>query len=291
MAEGKGCSGGCACGGGVVAPAMAAGEARFRSHFRVPGMDCPAEEMQIRAALGGLAQGLQFDLAARVLVVDHAVPVAAVSERLQKLGMGAVLTESGPLASDAAPAAPSAPLSERRVLIWLLAINGLMFVVEGLAGWWADSSGLLADGLDMFADAAVYGTALFAVGRGAARQLRAARLAGGLQLVLALGLFKEVADHILHGAEPLAGAMMGVSVLALVANAGCLALVARHRHGGAHMKASYIFSANDVLANLGVILAGALVAWTGAQWPDWLVGSLIGAMVLTGAVRILRLSA
>jgi len=65
--------------------------------------------------------------------------------------------------------------------------------------------------------------------------------------------------------------------------------VARHRDGGAHMKASYIFSATDVLANLGVIVAGALVAWTGAPWPDWLVGSLIGAMVLAGALRILKL--
>ena len=83
--------------------------------------------------------------------------------------------------------------------------------------------------------------------------------------------------------------MMVVSVLALCANAACLLLVARHRDGGAHMRASYIFSATDVLANLGVIVAGALVAWTGAPWPDWLVGSLIGAMVLAGALRILKL--
>ncbi|MDY0013409.1 MAG: cation transporter [Rhodocyclaceae bacterium] len=251
-------------------------------------MDCPAEEQLIRLALGGLAGELRFDLAGRRLGVGHQAPVAEILARLAELGMGAELLASGP----AGAAAPSpAPQSGRqaRALVWLLAINAAMFLLEGLAGWWADSSGLLADALDMFADAAVYGTALYAVGRGGAAQLKAARLAGVLQLILALGLFWQVGRHILLGAEPLGPAMMAVSCLALAANLACLMLLAPHRHGGAHLQASYIFSANDVLANLGVILAGALVWWTGAQWPDWLVGSLIGLMVLAGAVRILRL--
>lgn len=66
-------------------------------------------------------------------------------------------------------------------------------------------------------------------------------------------------------------------------------LIARHRHGGAHMKASWIFSANDVLANLGVITAGALVAWTGSRLPDLAVGTAVALVVLAGAIRILRL--
>ena len=55
------------------------------------------------------------------------------------------------------------------------------------------------------------------------------------------------------------------------------------------MKASWIFSANDVIANLGVILAGFLVAWTGSLYPDLVIGLIIGAIVLTGARRILQL--
>jgi Co/Zn/Cd efflux system component len=57
------------------------------------------------------------------------------------------------------------------------------------------------------------------------------------------------------------------------------------------MKASWIFSTNDVLANLGVIAAGALVAWTGSRYPDLVIGSLIALLVLNGARRILRLGA
>jgi Co/Zn/Cd efflux system component len=70
-----------------------------------------------------------------------------------------------------------------------------------------------------------------------------------------------------------------------------MVLLAKHRDGGAHMKASWIFSTNDVLANLGVIVAGALVAWTGSNVPDLVIGTLIGLLVLNGARRILSLRA
>ena len=85
--------------------------------------------------------------------------------------------------------------------------------------------------------------------------------------------------------------MMGIALLALVVNATCLAVLARHREGGVHMRASWIFSTNDVIANLGVILAGALVAWTGTNTPDLIIGTLIALVVLNGARRILRLRA
>ncbi len=83
--------------------------------------------------------------------------------------------------------------------------------------------------------------------------------------------------------------MIGISLLALAANVGCLVLISRHRHGGAHMKASWIFSTNDVLVNLGVMAAGALVAWTGSRVPDLVIGTAVGLLVLVGAFRILRL--
>jgi hypothetical protein len=286
---GSSCSGGCSCGAPKVqAPVLLTGEARFVSRFRVADMDCPAEEALVRMALEGQAHGLEFDLPARTVSVWHAAPVDEIEARIARVGMGCERLASGP--AEGAPVAKLAdPAAERRALSWLLAINAAMFVIEGLAGWWAESSGLLADGLDMFADAAVYALALYAVGRGAALQLKAARFAGWLQLLLGLGLFGQVAEHVMHGSATVALAMVGVSVLALVANVSCMWLIAGHRDGGAHMKASYIFTANDALANVGVIVAGALVAWLGSPWPDWVVGSIIGAMVVAGAVRILRL--
>jgi len=178
---------------------------------------------------------------------------------------------------------------EASTLRVLLAINAAMFAVEVVAGWLAQSTGLLADSLDMFADAAVYGLALYAVGRPASLKLRAAHTSGWLQLALALGAFAEVARRGIVGSQPEPPTMIGVSLVALAANVTCLVLIHRHRHRGAHMQASYIFSANDVLANLGVIAAGALVAWTASAVPDLVIGTAIAALVLRGAIRILRL--
>lgn len=183
----------------------------------------------------------------------------------------------------------AAERAEARTLKQLLAINAVMFVLELGVGWYAQSTGLVADSLDMFADAAVYGIALYAVGRAASIKLRAARLSGVLQVLLALGVLAEVVRRALQGSEPVSALMMGMGVVALAANVACMALLAKQREGGVHMRASWIFSTNDVLANLGVIVAGVLVALTASPWPDLVIGTLIGLLVLVGGVRILRL--
>ncbi|GAO04378.1 cation transporter [Anaeromyxobacter sp. PSR-1] len=272
-----------------------------RTVFAVPRMDCPSEERMIRLALDGAAgiDELRFDLQARTLTVLHAGDPAPLLARLRPLGLGARLASSA-ASSAASPAAHGAevpgaavaapdPGAEARTLRLLLAVNAAMFLVEGVVGWLAESTGLIADSLDMLADALVYGLSLWAVGRAARAQLRAAHVSGVLQAALALGVFADVARRLLAGSAPEPPAMIGVSALALAANVGCLVLVARHRHGGAHMKASWIFSTNDVLANLGVIAAGALVAWTGSALPDLVIGTAVALLVLAGAVRILRL--
>lgn len=130
---------------------------------------------------------------------------------------------------------------------------------------------------------------LYAVGRAAAIKLRAARLAGWLQLALAIGALIEVIRRAVFGSEPVSALMMGMGAVALAANVASLLLLARHRGGGAHMRASWIFSTNDVLANLGVIVAGALVLVTGSALPDLVIGTLIALVVANGARRILAL--
>ena len=164
-----------------------------------------------------------------------------------------------------------------------------MFVIEITVGWWAQSTGLIADSLDMFADAAVYGVALYAVGHSERMKLRAAHFSGWLQIILALGALGEVVRRLVFGSEPVSTLMMSFGLVALAANVTCLLLIAKSRDSGAHMKASWIFSANDVIANLGVILAGGLVAWTGSRYPDLVIGLIIGLIVLNGARRILQL--
>ncbi|MES2642422.1 MAG: cation transporter [Myxococcota bacterium] len=260
--------------------------------FEVPKMDCPSEERLIRMALqpeSGV-QNLTFDLEARRLVVQHTGESAPLLARLEPLALGARIVSSEP-AKVVRPAAGAGEVEgEARVLRVLLAINAAMFVVELVIGFVAQSTGVLADSVDMFADAAVYGVSLFGVGHAVARQQRAARVSGLLQLALACGVLFEVARRAFEGSEPIGPLMMGISVVALAANLLCMALLSKHRTGGVHMKASWIFSTNDVIANLGVLLAGGLVALTGSSIPDLAIGTIIGLVVLVGAGRILRLA-
>lgn len=182
----------------------------------------------------------------------------------------------------------AAEIGQRRVLGVLLAINAVMFVLEFVVGLIGQSTGLIADALDMLADATVYGLALVAVGRAWPAKARAARISGILQIVLACGVILDVARRFLLGSEPISALMMTMGLIALIANLTCLLLLARHREGEVHMRASWIFSRNDVLANLGVMLGGAMVALTGSPLPDLLIGLGIALMVMSGGISIIR---
>lgn len=177
---------------------------------------------------------------------------------------------------------------ERSTLLLLIAINGVMFIVELATGWLAQSMGLIADSLDMLADAGVYGLALLAVGASSVRKAQAAAASGCIQLGLAFLVLVEVLRKWLYGSEPSSGLMIGVSVVALAANTACLYLLRKHRHGEVHMRASWIFSTTDVQANVAVILAGILVSVTTSSAPDLIVGAVVCGIVVRGGIRILR---
>jgi len=178
--------------------------------------------------------------------------------------------------------------AQSRVLWILLAINFVMFVAEFAAGVLADSVALLADSLDMLADAAVYSVSLYAVSRTARAKNFAAKSSGFLQVGLGAVALMEALRRSFSGPEPDPTFMIFVSVVSLIANVTCLRLIARHREGGVHMRASFIFSQNDVIANSAVIVGGILVALTGWHQWDIIVGSGIGLLVMSGGRRILK---
>ncbi len=260
----------------------------------VPNMDCAAEERLVRMALQRLDQvaRLDCDLGRRRVTVVHEGEPDQLLKRLATINFGARLIETGEAVPRelSGPNNPAAPVRDRKTLHLLLAINAVMFFVEIIFGWIAESIALIADSLDMFADAAVYGVSLYAVGKAAAMQTRATRLRGYLQLILAIGALLEVVRRFLVGSDPEPPFMIGIALLALVANLTCMAMIAKHRQGGIHMRPSWISSTNVVIANVGVILAGLLVAWTGSPLPDLVAGFIIALVVLSGAIRILRLS-
>lgn len=269
----------------------------FVSEFLVPKMDCPSEENLIRMALDSIEPKvvLDFDTPNRKVKVFHDVHVADLEGMMESVGLGARLVNTIPVDSDTMLNVQSTSelqaKKEAVTLKALLAINACMFFIEIVAGWWAQSTGLIADSLDMFADAAVYGLALYAVGRSIQSKLRVAHLSGWIQMILAASVLIEVARRFFLGNDPVSSLMMVFGFLALIANVWCLTLIAQNRDSGAHMRATWIFSANDVIANVGVIVSGLLVAWTGSHYPDLVIGLIIGIVVLNGALRILKLKA
>jgi Co/Zn/Cd efflux system component len=258
----------------------------------IPKMDCAAEERLVRMALEGRPgiHQLDADLGGRQLRVVHEGDANELVAHLRPLNLGGEILDTidAPELDDTST--PSGA-EEARTLKVVLAINAGMFAAEMAGAILADSSALLADSLDMGADAAVYAMALFGVHRARAGQLKAARLSGILQLLLAIGALSEVGRRLLYGSEPQESLMVLVALAALVANISCMWLLARHRHGGAHMKASWIFTTNDVIANLGVVVAAGLVRLFQSNLPDLAVATVIAIVVLNGARRILNLKA
>lgn len=265
----------------------------MKATYHIPKMDCPSEERLIRMALEPQSnvRGLEVDLSTRRVHVWHEGSTEEISSLIFGLGLGGAL-ETVDTTSEAPDTGNevAAQRSEARTLKIVLAINAAMFVLELGAGLVARSVGLIADSLDMFADAAVYGISLYAVGKAAFAQRRSARLSGWLQVTLALAALFEVVRRFLEGGAPEPTYIMAFAFLALIANIVCLALVRRQSGRGVHMDASVIFSTNDVIANMGVLLAGFLVRMTGSPLPDLIIGLLIAVVVLRGGVRIIKVS-
>ncbi len=177
-----------------------------------------------------------------------------------------------------------------RVLWIVLAINSVMFVIEGTAGLLAHSTALLADALDMLGDALVYGFSLFVLDRSARWQAGASLVKGLFMLAFGIGVLLEALYKVFVPVMPSAEAMGMVGALALAANLVCFTLLFRHRDDNINMSSTWLCSRNDLIANVGVLFAAGASYLLVSRWPDILTGSLIAGLFLHSAVDVLRRS-
>ncbi len=258
--------------------------------FKVPKMDCPSEERTFRMAFEGNdnVQKLEFNLTQRQLEIFHRNTAEEVLNVLSPLGFGAEIMRTEKAQDFICNDSKESDDQETAALKSVFAINALMFVVVLIAGLIADSTGLLADSIDNLADASVFGLSLYAVGKSRELKRKAAKMSGVVQLILALGTSFEVLRRIIFGSEPESQIMMIVAALALIANLTSMYLMSSHRKGEIHLQASWIFLSNDVIANIGVIIAGVLVHYFKSELPDLIIAIIISCVVMSGAIRILR---
>ena len=258
--------------------------------FEITKMDCPSEENLIRMKLDGISSiaNLDFDIPNRKLTVFHSGEIDQIEKSVIELNLG-----GKKISTEQTEQTEFKENTNQKKLLWtVLGINFAFFLIEMTTGLVSKSMGLVADSLDMLADSFVYGISLFAVGGSLTTKKRIAKLAGYFQITLAIIGFVEILRRFISSEKlPDFTTMITVSILALIANGMCLYLLQKSKSKEeAHMKASMIFTSNDVIINLGVIVAGLLVKWLSSSKPDLIIGTIVFILVIQGAFRILKLS-
>lgn len=176
----------------------------------------------------------------------------------------------------------------QRTVLWLvLGINAALFVVEFGVGWWARSTALLADSLDMLGDAFVYAFSLWVLHRGSRWRARAALSKGVVQLVFGLVVLTQAVWRAADGTPPVADAMALMGVVALAGNTCAFALLWRHRSDDINMTSTWLCSRNDLISNAAVLVAAAAVWQFDSVWPDVIVGVAIAVLFLRTAREVI----
>ena len=183
--------------------------------------------------------------------------------------------------------APTHP-GYRRALWVALVLNALMFGVELVSSFKAESVSLLADAIDFLGDAGNYAVALFVLGLAPVWRSRSALWKGWVMAGYGVFVLARSAWQWTAGIVPEPFIMTGVSLLALAVNLGVAALLYVHRMGDAQARSVWLCSRNDALGNLAVILAAGGVWATGEGWPDIAVALVLGGLGLSSGVSVIR---
>jgi len=255
--------------------------------YRVTGMDCSSCADKIQAAVAKL-QGVseaRVSIASSMMTlkVDAAARRTALIEAaVSDLGYHLDRDDEAPL--DVGHVTPA----YRRALWIVVLINAGYGVVEIIAGFIARSQALKADSLDFLGDGLITFLGLLAIGWSLAWRARSALIQGLFLAALGILVLSNTAYRVLALNQPEAEMMGGFGLIALVANVAAALILLPHRAGDANMRAVWLFSRNDALGNVAVVIAAGLVFWTKTAWPDLVVAVIVSGLFLQSAWSIIR---
>lgn len=179
-------------------------------------------------------------------------------------------------------------VDNRRTLWLVFGLNVAIALCFFATGYLADSNALLANGLDNSSDAVVYLLSLLALTRARVWKRGAARFSGVMLLLFSVGVLADAVRRFLEGSEPGGLTMMVMAVAAGAVNLWCLRLLKKMKNKDVNLRAAETFSFNDFISNGGIVLAGIVVMFTGANWPDLIVGIAVACVAIYGGIEILR---
>lgn len=255
--------------------------------YRVSGMDCPTCAAKIASAARQLVgvRDAQVSIASQIMTLrlENAEAATREIERVvTQLGYGveriAVNVEGG---------APSHITPAYRRALWIVVLLNLGYgLVEIVGGFLSGSQAVEADALDFLGDGAISLLGLIAIRWGLRARARAALLQGVFLGLLGIGVLAATVYRVFVQQAPEASLMGALGLIALAVNLAAAAVLIPHREGDANMRAVWLFSRNDAIGNLAVVIAAGLVAWTGSVWPDLVVATGIAGLFLHSAWSI-----
>jgi Co/Zn/Cd efflux system component/copper chaperone CopZ len=276
------------------------------ARYRVTGMDCSPCAVKIEGAARQVrgVEEVRVSIASQIMILrarDASISLPAVERAVTGLGYqlarldvaeakGARATESGDtedddeLPKDLGQVTPA----YRRALWIVVALNVGYGVVEIIAGFTARSQALKADALDFLGDGLITFLGLLATRWSLDWRARSALLQGIFLGVMGLGVLLTSAYRVLVLNQPEAELMGIFGGIALVVNVAAAVVLLPHRAGDANVRAVWLFSRNDSIGNLAVVVAAGLVAWTGTPWPDLAVAIVISGLFLQSSWTIIR---
>lgn len=257
--------------------------------YRIFGMDCPDDEALIEKAAGKIAgvKDARVSLAAHVMTVhvsDGLAPLSDLEQAVTGLGFRLDRLESG---GDDQPAGLSHITPAYKRALWIVIILNVGYgLIEMVGGFLSGSQALKADALDFVGDGLISFLGLMAIGWLPIWRARAALIQGLFLGALGLGVLATTAYRVLVQGVPEAELMGSLGLVAFAVNVTAALVLLPHRSGDANMRAVWLFSRNDALGNLAVVIAAVLVAWSGTAWPDLVVAFVIAGLFLHSAWSI-----
>jgi Co/Zn/Cd efflux system component len=177
--------------------------------------------------------------------------------------------------------------SLRRIVAIVAALNLAYFGVEFAVALAIGSVSLFADSVDFLEDTSVNILILMSLGWSLRARARTGMALAGILLVPGLATLWAIWSKVNAPVPPEAFSLSVTGLGALAVNLTCAFLLARFRdHSGSLTKAAFLSARNDALANVAIIGAGILTAYTLSVWPDLIVGIGIAAMNLDAAREV-----
>ncbi|WP_423212626.1 cation transporter [Paracoccus yeei] len=277
---------------------MAAATDTIRYH--VTGMDCASCAAKIEGAarkVEGVGE-VKVSIASQIMTLNVDDPqtrlpaieqaVTSLGYQLDRIGQpktaGAETDEDDDKIPDLSHVTPA----YKRALWIVVLLNVGYGVIEIFGSFLSGSQALQADALDFVGDGLVSFLGLIAVGWGLAARAKAALLQGVFLGLLGLGVIGSTLYRVFVEHEPETLLMGGFAVVAFIVNVAAALVLLPHRKGDANMRAVWLFSRNDAIGNLAVVVAAVLVWALSSSWPDLLVAFAVAGLFLQSAWSIIR---